>query len=265
MLCPGGARCDSACAVAARAKVACRTSDDRARIALPLRQRSRRSWRRVPAAVARRQGRRSLVRDERIAVGRVPRPSTHAAQGEWSVAIGFRRPRSGAGDAPGAASSGAAAPPLLRPSGPGHGGRGFRRGSAAIAVCASAAEAQARPRAQGRRGAPARTVIGGAARCRGGSEPGAVRRGVRRHDGPNADAYVRARRLETVRSALEAGETDLARLAARCGFSSHAHMTRAFGAAFGLTPSAYRARFQQVHRGEASSHSGGASGRSAMG
>lgn len=78
-------------------------------------------------------------------------------------------------------------------------------------------------------------------------------------------AYVRARRLETVRSALEAGETDLARLAARCGFSSHAHMTRAFGAAFGLTPSAYRARFQQVHRGEASSHSGGASGRSALG
>jgi transcriptional regulator GlxA family with amidase domain len=71
--------------------------------------------------------------------------------------------------------------------------------------------------------------------------------------------------LEAVRSVLEAGETDLARLAARCGFSSHAHMTRAFGAAFGLTPSAYRARFQQVHRGEASSHSGGASGRSALG
>ncbi len=78
-------------------------------------------------------------------------------------------------------------------------------------------------------------------------------------------AYVRARRLEAVRSVLEAGETDLARLAARCGFSSHAHMTRAFGGAFGLTPSAYRARFQQVHRGEASSHSGGASGRSALG
>jgi len=78
-------------------------------------------------------------------------------------------------------------------------------------------------------------------------------------------AYVRGRRLETVRSALEAGESDLARLAARCGFSSHAHMTRAFGAAFGLTPSAYRARFPDVDRGEAASQSGGASGRSPHG
>lgn len=77
-------------------------------------------------------------------------------------------------------------------------------------------------------------------------------------------AYVRARRLEAVRSALEAGETDLTRLAARCGFSSHAHMTRAFGAAFGLTPSAYRARFPDVNRGEAASQPGGVSGRPAM-
>jgi len=59
-------------------------------------------------------------------------------------------------------------------------------------------------------------------------------------------AYVRARRLEAVRRGLETGEQDLARLAARCGFSSHAHMTTAFRSAFGLSPSVYRSRFSGV-------------------
>lgn len=63
--------------------------------------------------------------------------------------------------------------------------------------------------------------------------------------GQSPMAYVRARRLERVRRALEAGEGDLARLAVRCGFSSHAHMTTAFRNAFGVSPSDYRARFSK--------------------
>jgi AraC-like DNA-binding protein len=62
----------------------------------------------------------------------------------------------------------------------------------------------------------------------------------RRTTGATPYAYVRTKRLEAVRAALESGEDDLARLAARFGFSSHAHMTTAFRTAFGVTPSGYR-------------------------
>jgi AraC-like DNA-binding protein len=62
----------------------------------------------------------------------------------------------------------------------------------------------------------------------------------RESGGATPHAYLREKRLEAVRAALDAGEQDLARLAARFGFSSHAHMTTAFRQAFGLTPGAYR-------------------------
>lgn len=52
--------------------------------------------------------------------------------------------------------------------------------------------------------------------------------------------FVLARRLEEVRAALERTSHDLSTLAARYGFSSHAHMSSAFRAAFGATPSSYR-------------------------
>ncbi len=64
--------------------------------------------------------------------------------------------------------------------------------------------------------------------------------------GQSPMAYVRDRRLEAVRRALEAGERDLSRIALRCGFSSHAHMSTSFRCAFGLSPSAYRAKFQSA-------------------
>lgn len=64
--------------------------------------------------------------------------------------------------------------------------------------------------------------------------------------GQSPMAYVRDRRLEAVRRALEAGERDLARIAVRCGFSSHAHMSTSFRIAFGLSPSAYRAKFGAI-------------------
>lgn len=75
--------------------------------------------------------------------------------------------------------------------------------------------------------------------------------------GQSPMAYVRARRLERVRRELEGGEGDLARLAVRCGFSSHAHMTTAFCGAFGLPPSAYRARFSELQAGGDDSPGGG--------
>jgi hypothetical protein len=49
-------------------------------------------------------------------------------------------------------------------------------------------------------------------------------------------------RLAEARQRLEAGADDLALLAVQTGFSSHAHLTTAFGHAFGLTPQAYRRR-----------------------
>jgi len=52
--------------------------------------------------------------------------------------------------------------------------------------------------------------------------------------------FVLSRRLEEVRAALEQTDHDLSTLAARYGFSSHAHMSSAFRAAFGATPSSYR-------------------------
>jgi AraC family transcriptional regulator len=58
--------------------------------------------------------------------------------------------------------------------------------------------------------------------------------------GQTPHRFVLSRRLEEVRLALEASGEDLSTLAVRFGFSSHAHMSSAFRAAFGVSPSAYR-------------------------
>jgi AraC family transcriptional regulator len=60
--------------------------------------------------------------------------------------------------------------------------------------------------------------------------------------GESPHQFILARRLAAARQRLEAGADDLALLAAQTGFSSHAHLTTAFGNAFGLTPQAYRRR-----------------------
>ena len=58
--------------------------------------------------------------------------------------------------------------------------------------------------------------------------------------GQTPHRFVLSRRLEEVRVALEATADDLSTLAVRYGFSSHAHMSSAFRAAYGATPSSYR-------------------------
>jgi AraC family transcriptional regulator len=60
--------------------------------------------------------------------------------------------------------------------------------------------------------------------------------------GESPHQFVLARRLAEARQRLDEGAADLALLAVQTGFSSHAHLTTAFGQAFGLTPQAYRRR-----------------------
>ncbi|MDQ1077892.1 helix-turn-helix domain-containing protein [Pseudoroseomonas cervicalis] len=58
--------------------------------------------------------------------------------------------------------------------------------------------------------------------------------------GVSPQGWVLRRRLERARRLL-GGDTPVARIAASCGFSSQSHLTRAFRAASGTTPAAYRA------------------------
>jgi AraC family transcriptional regulator len=60
--------------------------------------------------------------------------------------------------------------------------------------------------------------------------------------GESPHQFILARRLAEARQRLDAGADDLALLALQIGFSSHAHLTTAFGHAFGLSPQAYRRR-----------------------
>lgn len=65
-------------------------------------------------------------------------------------------------------------------------------------------------------------------------------REFRRHLGCTPGAYLRRRRLESVRLGLETTRRPIAELAFEAGYSDQAHMTRAFRAAFSQTPAAYR-------------------------
>jgi AraC family transcriptional regulator len=58
--------------------------------------------------------------------------------------------------------------------------------------------------------------------------------------GESPHQFILARRLAEARQRLDDGAGDLAHLAIQTGFSSHAHLTTAFGQAFGMTPQAYR-------------------------
>jgi len=58
--------------------------------------------------------------------------------------------------------------------------------------------------------------------------------------GESPHRFVLLRRLAAARQRLERGDEDLATIAVRCGFSSHAHLSSAFRAEFGISPSAYR-------------------------
>jgi len=58
--------------------------------------------------------------------------------------------------------------------------------------------------------------------------------------GESPHQFILTRRLEAARRRLDEGAGDLAQIAVRAGFSSHAHLTTAFGQAFGVTPQAYR-------------------------
>ena len=67
-------------------------------------------------------------------------------------------------------------------------------------------------------------------------------RAFRRHTGYTLHEYRTHLRLRAVVERLEHGDEDLAAIAREVGFSSHSHLTSTFRRAFGMPPSAVRAR-----------------------
>jgi AraC-like DNA-binding protein len=74
----------------------------------------------------------------------------------------------------------------------------------------------------------------------GGHSRYALARQFRRLYGTSPYRYLLMRRLDLVRAEIRAG-TELAQVAAETGFADQPHMTRAFRAAYGMTPSQFRA------------------------
>jgi AraC family transcriptional regulator len=72
--------------------------------------------------------------------------------------------------------------------------------------------------------------------------PVRLSRGFRRAFGESVGERLRRIRLESARDRLERPGSDLAEVALACGFADQSHLTRAFRAAFGVTPGAFRAR-----------------------
>lgn len=85
-----------------------------------------------------------------------------------------------------------------------------------------------------------RWTLGELAACAGLS-PFQLCRAFRRSTGRTVHGWILDLRLRESLERLLAGEKDLAALALDLGFWSHSHFTTAFGAAFGTTPSAFRA------------------------
>ncbi|MCA9672996.1 MAG: GlxA family transcriptional regulator [Myxococcales bacterium] len=68
----------------------------------------------------------------------------------------------------------------------------------------------------------------------------------KREIGSTPAAYVERVRLDAARAQLESSDATLEAVAERCGFGSAETLRRVFGRAFGVAPSAYRARFSRV-------------------
>jgi len=62
----------------------------------------------------------------------------------------------------------------------------------------------------------------------------------RREAGTTIHAYLDQLRLRAALERVADPKSDLTDVALRCGYSSHSHFTRAFGKAFGVTPSGFR-------------------------
>jgi len=73
-----------------------------------------------------------------------------------------------------------------------------------------------------------------------GREPGELSRGYRRLFGRSVGEDARAVRLGAAAHLLSASRQPIADIAAQCGYFDQAHLTRAFKAAYGMTPGAYR-------------------------
>ena len=86
------------------------------------------------------------------------------------------------------------------------------------------------------------TVRAAAAAC--DVHPVHLARVCRRHLGMSPAGVVRSERLERAATLLARSVESVSSVAARCGFADHAHLTRAFRRAHGLTPRAYRAAFR---------------------
>jgi AraC family transcriptional regulator len=74
-----------------------------------------------------------------------------------------------------------------------------------------------------------------------GRHPVHVAREFRRHFGGSIGDHRRAARLRRAEQLLRTS-LGLSEIALACGFSSHSHFSRAFAAAYGVTPSRYRMR-----------------------
>lgn len=73
-----------------------------------------------------------------------------------------------------------------------------------------------------------------------GLTPWGFARAFRAATGEPPHRRLNALRLDEARQRLARGDEGIAAVAAACGFSSQAHMTTAFSAAFGVTPGAWR-------------------------
>jgi len=73
-----------------------------------------------------------------------------------------------------------------------------------------------------------------------GVHPAHLTREFRRHFGSSIGEYARALRVARAAELVDAGERSLAEIARLCGFADQSHLTRAFRAAYGVTPGARR-------------------------
>lgn len=73
-----------------------------------------------------------------------------------------------------------------------------------------------------------------------GTHAVSVSRAFRRHFGCSISEYRRRRRLRSAAAAIESSPQTLSHIAHATGFADHAHLSREFRAATGLTPSEFR-------------------------